>query len=143
MAAAARAHGAVAAAAYRALTAVGALARPPQAGRHLYADLDELRGVLAARGITDSVELERELVRRIGPSVAGGHRFGDPRTPCGYGWRPCRCWGRRRSRGSRRSRRPIRWNCPMWPRRWPPSRRPSGACSRTVPRPEPPRTSAI
>ncbi|WP_413804076.1 pyridoxal phosphate-dependent aminotransferase [Streptomyces iranensis] len=78
MAAAVRAHGAVAVAAYRALTAVGALARPPQAGRHLYADLDELRGVLAARGIADSVELERELVRRIGPSVAGGHRFGDP-----------------------------------------------------------------
>ncbi|MET7934382.1 aminotransferase class I/II-fold pyridoxal phosphate-dependent enzyme [Streptomyces sp. NPDC005322] len=78
MAVAARAHGAVAAAAYRALTAVGALCRPPQAGRHLYADLDELRAVLAARGITDSVELERELTRRLGPSAAGGHRFGDP-----------------------------------------------------------------
>ncbi|MEU2212424.1 aminotransferase class I/II-fold pyridoxal phosphate-dependent enzyme [Streptomyces hygroscopicus] len=78
MSAVARVHGAVAAAAYRTLTAVGALCRPPQAGRHLYADLDELRGVLAARGITDSVELERELTRRLGGSVAGGHRFGDP-----------------------------------------------------------------
>ncbi|MBL1100827.1 aminotransferase class I/II-fold pyridoxal phosphate-dependent enzyme [Streptomyces coffeae] len=77
-AAAARTHGAVAAAAYRALTAVGALCRPPQAGRHLYADLDELRGVLAARNITDSVELERELSGRLGRGVAGGHRFGDP-----------------------------------------------------------------
>ncbi|QKV91865.1 aminotransferase class I/II-fold pyridoxal phosphate-dependent enzyme [Streptomyces sp. NA02950] len=77
-AAAARAHGAVATAAYRALTALGALCRPPQAGRHLYADLDELRGVLAARNITDSVELERELSGRIGRAVAGGHRFGDP-----------------------------------------------------------------
>ncbi|MFI0732210.1 aminotransferase class I/II-fold pyridoxal phosphate-dependent enzyme [Streptomyces sp. NPDC021225] len=76
-AAAARAHGAVAAAAYRALTAVGALCRPPQAGRQLYADLDELRGDLAARGITDSVELERELTRRLGRPVPGGHRFGD------------------------------------------------------------------
>ncbi|WP_435243728.1 aminotransferase class I/II-fold pyridoxal phosphate-dependent enzyme [Streptomyces cucumeris] len=77
-AAAARAHGAVAAAVYRSLTAVGALCRPPQAGRHLYADLDELRGVLAARNITDSVELERELSARTGRAVAGGHRFGDP-----------------------------------------------------------------
>ncbi|WP_432013312.1 aminotransferase class I/II-fold pyridoxal phosphate-dependent enzyme [Streptomyces cucumeris] len=77
-AAAARAHGAVAAAVYRSLTAVGALCRPPQAGRHLYADLDELRGVLAARNITDSVELERELSARTGRTVAGGHRFGDP-----------------------------------------------------------------
>ncbi|WP_063730706.1 aminotransferase class I/II-fold pyridoxal phosphate-dependent enzyme [Streptomyces sp. RTd22] len=78
MTAAARAHGAVAAAAYRALTSVGALCRPPQAGRQLYADLDELRGVLAARSLTDSVELERELAGRLGPAVAGGHRFGDP-----------------------------------------------------------------
>ncbi|RNG11838.1 pyridoxal phosphate-dependent aminotransferase, partial [Streptomyces botrytidirepellens] len=52
--------------------------RPPQAGRQLYADLDELRGVLAARSLTDSVELERELAGRLGPAVAGGHRFGDP-----------------------------------------------------------------
>ncbi|MEU8826759.1 aminotransferase class I/II-fold pyridoxal phosphate-dependent enzyme [Streptomyces sp. NPDC048636] len=77
-AAAARAHGAVAAAVYRSLTAMGALCRPPQAGRHLYADLDELRGALAARNITDSVELERGLSARIGRAVAGGHRFGDP-----------------------------------------------------------------
>lgn len=74
---AARAHGAVAAAAYRMLTATGALCRPPQSGRQLYPDLDELRAALAARSITDSVQLERHLGDRLGQPVLGGHRFGD------------------------------------------------------------------
>ncbi|MEU8760577.1 aminotransferase class I/II-fold pyridoxal phosphate-dependent enzyme [Streptomyces sp. NPDC048659] len=70
-------HGALAAAAHRAVLAAGALARPPQAGRHLYADLGPLRAGLAARGVTDSLELENHLTRRLGTPVAGGHRFGD------------------------------------------------------------------
>ncbi|MEU9699450.1 aminotransferase class I/II-fold pyridoxal phosphate-dependent enzyme [Streptomyces sp. NPDC047981] len=70
-------HGHVAAAVHRAVLAAGALARPPQAGRHLYADLGPLRAGLAARGVTDSMELENHLSRRLGTPVPGGHRFGD------------------------------------------------------------------
>ncbi|MBT2440800.1 hypothetical protein J7E93_11905, partial [Streptomyces sp. ISL-36] len=50
---------------------------PPQAGRHLYADLGPLRPGLAARDVTDSLELENHLTRRLGTAVPGGHRFGD------------------------------------------------------------------
>ncbi|GAA3377666.1 aminotransferase class I/II-fold pyridoxal phosphate-dependent enzyme [Streptomyces sannanensis] len=67
----------VAAAAYRAVLASGVLARPPQAGRHLYADLGELRERLAERGVNDSMELEEHLSARLGASAPGGHRFGD------------------------------------------------------------------
>ncbi|MGW6898620.1 aminotransferase class I/II-fold pyridoxal phosphate-dependent enzyme [Streptomyces sp. NPDC054919] len=67
----------VAAAAHRAVLASGALARPPQAGRHLYADLGPLRSRLAAQGVTDSLELEEYLTERLGTPTPGGHRFGD------------------------------------------------------------------
>ncbi|MGW8353222.1 aminotransferase class I/II-fold pyridoxal phosphate-dependent enzyme [Streptomyces wedmorensis] len=70
-------HGRLAEAAHRAVRAAGALARPPQAGRHLYADLGPLRAGLAARGVTDSLELESHLTARLGAPVPGGHRFGD------------------------------------------------------------------
>lgn len=74
---AAELHASVAAAAHRAVLTAGALARPPQAGRHLYADLGPLRSRLAARGVTDSMELEEYLTRRLGAPTPGGHRFGD------------------------------------------------------------------
>ncbi|MGW4726543.1 aminotransferase class I/II-fold pyridoxal phosphate-dependent enzyme [Streptomyces sp. NPDC004291] len=74
---AAAVHGRLAAAAHRAVLAAGALALPPQAGRHLYADLGPLRAGLAARGVTDSLELEGLLTERLGAPAAGGHRFGD------------------------------------------------------------------
>ncbi|WP_327371265.1 pyridoxal phosphate-dependent aminotransferase [Streptomyces sp. NBC_01217] len=67
----------VAGAAHRAVLASGALARPPQAGRHLYADLGPLRSRLAKRGVTDSLELEEYLTERLGAPTPGGHRFGD------------------------------------------------------------------
>ncbi|MCG7528261.1 pyridoxal phosphate-dependent aminotransferase, partial [Streptomyces sp. OfavH-34-F] len=67
----------LAAGAHRAVLGWGALARPPQAGRHLYADLAPLRGTLAARGVTDSLELEEYLSARLGTPTPGGHRFGD------------------------------------------------------------------
>ncbi|GAA1360001.1 aminotransferase class I/II-fold pyridoxal phosphate-dependent enzyme [Streptomyces beijiangensis] len=70
-------NGAVAAAAHRAVLASGALARPPQAGRHFYADLSPLAKGLAERGITDAMELEDHLSGRIGAPAPGGHRFGD------------------------------------------------------------------
>ncbi|WEH36750.1 aminotransferase class I/II-fold pyridoxal phosphate-dependent enzyme [Streptomyces sp. AM 4-1-1] len=73
----AAAHGRVAAAAHRAVLSAGALARPPQAGRHLYADLGPLRSGLAARGVTDSLELEEYLTARLRTPTPGGHRFGD------------------------------------------------------------------
>ncbi|MFI2369436.1 aminotransferase class I/II-fold pyridoxal phosphate-dependent enzyme [Streptomyces sp. NPDC018833] len=70
-------HAEVAAAVHRTVLAAGALSRPPQAGRHLYADLGPLRGRLAERGVGDSMELEEYLSDRLGTSVPGGHRFGD------------------------------------------------------------------
>ncbi|MCX4820376.1 aminotransferase class I/II-fold pyridoxal phosphate-dependent enzyme [Streptomyces sp. NBC_01142] len=70
-------HARVAAAAHRAVLVSGALARPPQAGRHLYADLGPLRTRLADRGVSDSMELEEYLTERLGAPVPGGHRFGD------------------------------------------------------------------
>ncbi|MCX5193463.1 aminotransferase class I/II-fold pyridoxal phosphate-dependent enzyme [Streptomyces sp. NBC_00249] len=75
--AAAALHGAVAAAAHRELLAVGALARPPQAGRHLYADLTPLRAGLARHGVGDAMELEDWLGGRLGVPTPGGQRFAD------------------------------------------------------------------
>ncbi|MER6780445.1 MULTISPECIES: aminotransferase class I/II-fold pyridoxal phosphate-dependent enzyme [unclassified Streptomyces] len=75
--AAAALHGAVAAAAHRELLAVGALARPPQAGRHLYADLSPLRSGLARHGVRDAMELEDYLGGRLGVPTPGGQRFAD------------------------------------------------------------------
>ncbi|GGU23698.1 aminopeptidase [Streptomyces lavendofoliae] len=70
-------HARVAASAHHALLTAGALALPPRAGRHLYADLGPLRARLADRGVTDSMELEEYLTDRLGVPVPGGHRFGD------------------------------------------------------------------
>ncbi|MGW7099402.1 aminotransferase class I/II-fold pyridoxal phosphate-dependent enzyme [Streptomyces sp. NPDC054883] len=75
--AAAALHGAVAAAAHRELLAVGAFARPPQAGRHLYADLSPLRTGLARHGVGDAMELEDWLGARLGAPAPGGQRFAD------------------------------------------------------------------
>ncbi|MGW0551666.1 aminotransferase class I/II-fold pyridoxal phosphate-dependent enzyme [Streptomyces altiplanensis] len=75
--AAAALHARVAAAAHHAVLASGALARPPHAGRHLYADLGPLRAGLAARGVDDSMDLEEYLSARLETLVPGGHRFGD------------------------------------------------------------------
>ncbi|MEE1753943.1 aminotransferase class I/II-fold pyridoxal phosphate-dependent enzyme [Streptomyces sp. SP18CS02] len=77
MAEAAALHARVAAAAHQAVRAAGALARPPRAGRHLYADLAPLRSGLARHGVTDSMELEEYLTGRLGAPTPGGHRFGD------------------------------------------------------------------
>lgn len=70
-------HARVAAEAHRRVLLAGAVSRPPQAGRHLYADLGPLRGPLAELGIGDSMELEDHLTDRLGMLVPGGHRFGD------------------------------------------------------------------
>ncbi|AWZ10505.1 MULTISPECIES: aminotransferase class I/II-fold pyridoxal phosphate-dependent enzyme [unclassified Streptomyces] len=70
-------HGVVAAAAHRELLDVGALARPPQAGRHLYADLTPLRAGLARLGVGDAMELEDWLGGRLGAPTPGGQRFAD------------------------------------------------------------------
>lgn len=75
--AAVRLHARVAAAVHAAVVAAGATARPPQAGRHLYADLGPLRDALGAEGVGDAQELEDFLTARLGMPAPGGHRFGD------------------------------------------------------------------
>ncbi|GAA2438429.1 aminotransferase class I/II-fold pyridoxal phosphate-dependent enzyme [Streptomyces mauvecolor] len=70
-------HARVAAAAHHAVLDAGAMARLPQAGRHLYADLGPFRTRLAAQGVTDSMELEDYLTARLAAPAPGGHRFGD------------------------------------------------------------------
>ncbi|MER6123948.1 aminotransferase class I/II-fold pyridoxal phosphate-dependent enzyme [Streptomyces sp. NPDC001795] len=70
-------HARVAAALHHAVVSAGALARPPQAGRHLYADLEPLRSALDAHGVGDAQELEDFLSARLGMPAPGGHRFGD------------------------------------------------------------------
>ncbi|MFI8192783.1 aminotransferase class I/II-fold pyridoxal phosphate-dependent enzyme [Streptomyces sp. NPDC085946] len=77
VAAAVRLHARVAAAVHAAVVGAGAVARPPQAGRHVYADLTELRPALAAHGVGDAQELEDFLTARLGMPAPGGHRFGD------------------------------------------------------------------
>ncbi|WP_234438565.1 aminotransferase class I/II-fold pyridoxal phosphate-dependent enzyme [Streptomyces sp. NRRL S-340] len=77
LAATVRLHARLARAVHAAVVAAGALARPPQAGRHLYADLGPLRPALAAHGVGDAQELEDFLSARTGLRAPGGHRFGD------------------------------------------------------------------
>lgn len=75
--AAVRLHARVATAVHAAVVGAGALARPPQAGRHLYADLGPLRAALAAHDVGDAQELEDFLSARLNMPAPGGHRFGD------------------------------------------------------------------
>ncbi|MCX4766202.1 aminotransferase class I/II-fold pyridoxal phosphate-dependent enzyme [Streptomyces sp. NBC_01275] len=75
--AAVRLHARVAAAVHGAVVGAGAFARPPQAGRHVYADLGPLRQALAAHGVGDAQDLEDFLTARLGRPAPGGHRFGD------------------------------------------------------------------
>ncbi|MER7665579.1 aminotransferase class I/II-fold pyridoxal phosphate-dependent enzyme [Streptomyces sp. NPDC096193] len=70
-------YGTVTTAMHHAVLVSGAVARPPRAGRHLYADLGPLRAPLARLGVTDSMELEEYLSDRLGSPAPGGHRFGD------------------------------------------------------------------
>ncbi|MCZ4119176.1 aminotransferase class I/II-fold pyridoxal phosphate-dependent enzyme [Streptomyces sp. H39-S7] len=75
-AAANRLHATVGAGACGAITAAGALCRPPQAGFHLYAELTSHD----THDLPDAAALERHLTRRLGRRVLGGHRFGDDPT---------------------------------------------------------------
>ncbi|MFI6851424.1 aminotransferase class I/II-fold pyridoxal phosphate-dependent enzyme [Streptomyces sp. NPDC050416] len=77
IAATVRLHACLAAEAHAVVVASGALARPPQAGRHLYVDLTPLRPALSAHAIGDAQELEDFLAARLGMPAPGGHRFGD------------------------------------------------------------------
>ncbi|MFE5917632.1 aminotransferase class I/II-fold pyridoxal phosphate-dependent enzyme [Streptomyces sp. NPDC002285] len=72
-----RLHARVAAAVHAAAVGAGAVARPPQAGRHVYVDLGPLRAGLSAHGVGDAQDLEDFLAERLGMPAPGGHRFGD------------------------------------------------------------------
>ncbi|MFJ8110606.1 aminotransferase class I/II-fold pyridoxal phosphate-dependent enzyme [Streptomyces sp. NPDC096132] len=77
VAAGVRLHARVARELHATVVAAGALALPPQAGRHLYADLGPLREALAGHGVGDAQDLEDFLTARLGMPAPGGHRFGD------------------------------------------------------------------
>ncbi|MGW0601071.1 aminotransferase class I/II-fold pyridoxal phosphate-dependent enzyme [Streptomyces sp. NPDC002776] len=62
---------------HAAVVGAGALALPPQAGRHLYVDLGPLRPTLSVHGVGDAQDLEDFLTARLGLPAPGGHRFGD------------------------------------------------------------------
>ncbi|MGV9238101.1 aminotransferase class I/II-fold pyridoxal phosphate-dependent enzyme [Streptomyces nigra] len=72
-----RLHARLAASAYAAAVDAGAVARPPQAGRHLYVDLGPLRAGLSGHDVGDAQDLEDFLAGRLGMPAPGGHRFGD------------------------------------------------------------------
>ncbi|MFE7895413.1 aminotransferase class I/II-fold pyridoxal phosphate-dependent enzyme [Streptomyces sp. NPDC057412] len=72
-----RLHARLASAAYAAAVDAGAVARPPQAGRHLYVDLGPLRAGLSGHDVGDAQDLEDFLAGRLGMPAPGGHRFGD------------------------------------------------------------------
>ncbi|MFF4587398.1 aminotransferase class I/II-fold pyridoxal phosphate-dependent enzyme [Streptomyces sp. NPDC001388] len=77
VAATVRLHARVARELHATVVAAGALSLPPQAGRHLYADLGPLREALAGHGVGDAQDLEDFLTARLGMPAPGGHRFGD------------------------------------------------------------------
>ncbi|MFE0523486.1 aminotransferase class I/II-fold pyridoxal phosphate-dependent enzyme [Streptomyces sp. NPDC058954] len=70
-------HARVAAALHGVLVRAGTFSLPPQAGRHVYADLAPLRTALTVHGVGDAQELEDFLAVRLGMPAPGGHRFGD------------------------------------------------------------------
>ncbi|MFE2643870.1 aminotransferase class I/II-fold pyridoxal phosphate-dependent enzyme [Streptomyces nigra] len=72
-----RLHARLAAVAYAVAVDAGAVARPPQAGRHLYVDLGPLRAGLSGHDVGDAQDLEDFLAGRLGMPAPGGHRFGD------------------------------------------------------------------
>lgn len=77
VAAAVHLHARLAEALHGVLVRAGTLSLPPQAGRHVYADLAPLRSALTAHGVGDAQELEDFLAVRLGMPAPGGHRFGD------------------------------------------------------------------
>ncbi len=114
VAAAVRVHARVAAAAHRAVVAAGALARPPQCGRHLYVDLSP--GARARRARRRRRPGTGGPSHRLGSACprVRGHRFGDdletPRvrlcTAPLLGTRPRSAWSA--------WRRTNRRNCHGW-----------------------------
>lgn len=130
-------HGAVAAAAHRELLAAGALARPPQAGRHLYADLGPLRAGLARQG--SATRWSWRTGSGPGSACRRPAGSGSPTSSarCGCGCRPGRCWARPRRSGwprctpatpsaSRTCGAPWTSSDPPWAA-WPEDRAPAAA----------------
>lgn len=106
--AAAALHGVVAAAAHRELLAVGALARPPQAGRHLYADLSPLRAGLARQGSATPWNWRTTWAAGSAHPPPAGSASRTTWVRCGSACRPVRCSAPPRRSGSPRSPRTTR-----------------------------------
>jgi aspartate aminotransferase len=75
--AATRVHARITGALHGLLTDVGVSARPPTGGFYVYPDFGDHAEVLAARGVRDSVSLQRVLLDDAGVALLGGHAFGD------------------------------------------------------------------
>ncbi|ALG09055.1 pyridoxal phosphate-dependent aminotransferase [Kibdelosporangium phytohabitans] len=73
----ARLHGSVARAVHRIMVGAGAVCRPPVGAFHLYPDFSPVGDKLAARGVTDSASLSRQLLDEHGIVVLAGHLLGD------------------------------------------------------------------
>ena len=70
-------HARVAAAAHHAVLAAGALALPPQAGRHLYATWSRCARTSPGTASPTPWSWRTHLTGRLGVPAPGGHRFGD------------------------------------------------------------------
>lgn len=70
-------HRTVSRAVFEVVASAGIACRPPTAGFYLYPDFAPLRGPLAERGITTSVDLAEQLLEEFAIAVLPGSAFGD------------------------------------------------------------------
>lgn len=114
VAAAVRVHARVAAAAHRAVVAAGALARPPQCGRHLYVDLSPWRP--PSPRTASATPRNWRTCSPAGSACPRPAATASATTwrPRAYGCAPRPCWGTRPRSARSAWRRTNRRNCHGW-----------------------------